>query len=362
MKIMHITESMASGVLRYLQEAVRVNESDRHYIVYSKRIYTPNDLNKLFPDSIQLFNIDFQIRPRIKSIKTLYEYIRDINPDVIHLHSTIAGIFGRLIITVCFPKKRVLYTPHGYSFLMTDKSKLIRAVFWLVEFAASQLKGNIVACSKSEYRYAKKLSPFRKVFLLENCINIIPTQKENHRPLSNNKQIIGVGRMENQKNPKLFIEIIAELRKIDPDIKAVWIGDGPLRAECEDLNRSLGANVKFTGWLSNQETIQYLENSSIFLQTSKWEGLPYSVLEAFAVGLPVVASDIESHRDFIGSRYLGFIAENIEQYIEYISELLNNIELANKISEFNKKRLEKNFFQFSQKLRYIYSNECMYLD
>lgn len=355
MRVIHITETMASGVLRYLQEVVRIKDhvSYEHYIVYSKRKHTPNDLAELFPDSVHLIYVDMNIKRSIfDSIKSLYKHIKDIDPDVIHLHSSIAGFLGRLI-TRCFPKKKVFYTPHGYSFLMTNKTLLTRAVFWLAEFMLSQLNGNIVACSKSEYRYAKILSPFRKVFLLENCTNI--SQYKNEKSYRSYKQVIGVGRLEEQKNPKLFIEIVADLRKINPAIKAVWVGDGSLKKECEELNRSLNAEVMFTGWLSNEETIEYLKDSTVFLQTSKWEGLPYSILESFALGIPVVASDISSHRDLIGNEYLGFIAKDKRQFLDYTLILLTDAELVKNITSTNKIQLEQKYKSFSQQLNIIYS-------
>jgi glycosyltransferase involved in cell wall biosynthesis len=355
MKILHITETMASGVLKYLQEVVQIkqNEKDEHYIVYSKRTYTPNDVQKLFPESVNLINVDMKIKNGcMRTIRYLYQQINTIKPDVIHLHSSVAGFFGRLV-TLFFPKIKVFYTPHGYSFLMTNKSKLIRTIFWLIESFLSQVKGNIIACSKSEYHHAKRLSQFRKAVLLENGIKVVHFHNKDSKPP--HRQVISVGRMEEQKNPKLFIEIAAYLQQIDPTVQAVWIGDGSLKNDCLELSHALNANVIFAGWLSNEEAISYLQESSVFLQTSKWEGLPYSVLEAFAAGLPVVASDIKSHRDIFRDNYLGFIAQNKKEYCDYVVELLNNVDLANQISEANKKKLEENYAAFSEKLYLIYS-------
>ncbi|MBP1965206.1 glycosyltransferase [Paenibacillus aceris] len=354
---MHITETMASGVLKYLQEVVRAESSDdvEHFIVYSpNREYTPKDLNKHFFDSVSLIEVNIG-KGSIQSIKSLYAEICKIKPDVIHLHSSIAGFFGR-IVTLCFPKVRVFYTPHGYSFLMINKAKIIRIAYWLAESLLSQIKGQIIACSKSEYRYARKLSPLRKHFLLENCIEVFRTSNKSS---SQHKQIIGVGRLEAQKDPKLFIEIVAQLKQIDATIKAVWIGDGSLKQECEELNRTLKTDINFTGWISNAETIEYLQDSMVFLQTSKWEGLPYSVLEAFAVGLPIVASDIESHRDLMINSYVGFIAANQAQYIDYILKLLIDEKLRRNISEANILKLEEGYANFCKTLNSIYNNKCV---
>jgi glycosyltransferase involved in cell wall biosynthesis len=357
MRILHITETMVSGVLKYLQEVVGVESYGdmEHFIIYSpNRENTPKDLNKLFSNSVSLIEMNIKFRNGlIKNIKSLYTQIAYIRPDVIHLHSSIAGFFGR-IVSLCFPKVKVFYTPHGYSFLMTNKSNINRGIYWLAEFILSQINGEIIACSKSEYRHAKKISPLRKVFLVENCMKTNHTYKE--KSLFEYKQIIGVGRLERQKNPELFIEIAANLKRIDPTIKAIWIGDGSLKQECEKLNNTLQADVYFTGWLSNEKTIEFLQDSMVFLQTSNWEGLPYSVLEAFAVGLPVVASNIESHTDLIESEYFCFIAANKTQFIEYALKLLNDIKLCREISEKNRKNLEDRYVYFSRTIYFVYNS------
>lgn len=353
MRVLHITETMASGVLKYIQEVVHAdsNADIEHVVVYSPhRENTPKDLKEQFPSSTLLIKINIKMNQGyIQSMKALYALIKHIKPNVIHLHSSVAGFYGR-IVALCFPRIKVFYTPHGYSFLMTNKSKLIRSIYWFTEFVLTQFNSQIIACSKSEYRHAKKLSLLRNVFLLENSIKVTPIRNIKKSP----KQIVGVGRMEEQKNPKLFIEIISGLKLIDPTIKALWIGDGSLKDECEELNRKLNADIEFTGWLSNNETIKYLQQSSVYLQTSRWEGLPYSVLEAFLVGLPVVASDIESHRDIMENSYLGFIAENQTQYIDYILKLLNSEDLCRSISEINRNKLEESYLTFSRALYSIY--------
>ncbi|SDD91604.1 hypothetical protein SAMN02799630_03108 [Paenibacillus sp. UNCCL117] len=360
MKVLHVTETMASGVLKYLREVVGAGNSEevKHFIIYSpNREYTPVDLDKLFPSTVTLIEVNIKIKYGfIQSMKALYVQISNIKPDVIHLHSSIAGFIGRLV-SLWFPKVKVFYTPHGYSFLMTNKMKLVKMTYWLAEFILSQINGQIIACSKSEYKYAQKISPLHKHYLLENCIK--PFQNENDRKFSfrYKKQMIGVGRMEHQKDPKLFIEIIAELKKIDATIKAIWVGDGSLRQECEQLNSELKTNVFFTGWLSNDKTVEYLRDSTVFLQTSQWEGLPYSVLEAYAAGLPVVASNIESHRDLNENNYVCFIAENKMQFVEHIVKLLNDEQFYYSSSEKNRKNIEGKYQKFSRDIYSIYKEK-----
>lgn len=355
MIILHITETLTSGVLKYLQEVTSIeqNSDNQHYILFSRREFTPTDVKNLFNPKVNLIEDNIKLRKALDCILLIKRYINNINPDIIHLHSSIAGVLGRISASF-FPKAKVYYTPHGYSFLMSHKPMYKRVSFWIAEFLLTQMKGNVVACSKSEFRHAKKLCPFRRVFLVENCI--APKKTCSDMKMLQ-KQIIGVGRIEEQKNPKLFVRIAAAIKRIDPHIRAVWIGDGTLREECKKLNKSLDADVSFTGWISNEETIKYLEQSSIFVQTSKWEGLPYSVLEAISIGLPIVASNISSHKDLIGGNYEGFIAKNEAEFIFYIMELIKNPELMNSITINNKNKLQTNYNEFFKQIRSLYSGK-----
>lgn len=352
-RIVHITESMASGVLKYLQEVTSADDdgSTQHFILYSKnRKFTPQELDDLFPSYVHLKDVMIELGSFSRSLRELYRCIRQTKPDIVHLHSSIAGLFGRML-SIAFPKIRFYYTPHGYSFLMSNRSPFVRAMYWLCECLLSQTASSVIACSKSEYRHAKRLSWFRSVHLAENAL--LP--RESNADISRLPyQVIGVGRLEEQKDPKYFIRIVAELRKENPDVSAVWVGDGSLFQECVSLNQELHANVLFTGWLSNEETLEQLKGSNCYLQTSKWEGLPFSVLEAMALGLPVIANDREFHRDLFEHNYMGFLADGENRFAEFVGQLKNEVGLADKISIYNKMKLAQNYQAFRQKLLSIY--------
>lgn len=352
-RIVHITETMASGVLKYLQEVVSATDdgSIQHIIFYSKkRAYTPQKLSEQFPSYVHLKDVDIDLRHFSRSLNELYRCIRHSKPEIVHLHSSIAGLFGR-ILSIAFPRIRFYYTPHGYSFLMSNRSAVARKIYWLCEFVLSQTHSTVIACSKSECKHAKQLSRFRSAHLVENALKPGETVADIFRSPF---QVIGVGRMEEQKDPKYFIRIVAELRKKHPDLSAVWIGDGSLMQECVMLNKELKANVRFTGWLSNKETLEHLKASNCYLQTSKWEGLPFSVLEAMTFGLPVVASDLEFHQDLFEQNYMGFLAGDVEHFVDMVDRLINDTDLASNISSFNRMRLAQNYQMFTQKLFSIY--------
>lgn len=329
---MHITESMGAGVLKYLTEITSNLAGYDHSVIYSCGIDTPENIESIFRPEVRLINCQMvkglNWKKDLRSLREIRSILNEVNPDIVHLHSSKAGFLGRLLVFL-YPRIRFFYTPHCYSFLMSDKSKKRQLLYWFAELLLSQSRSKIVACSRSEYRYARQLSWFRKPILVENAMR---DHGKYTAPHSYTNTIIGVGRLVEQKNPLLFIELVARIREEHPEVKAVWIGDGPMRRRCEAYNIRLNAQVTFAGALPFEKVIEECLQAAVFLQTSKWEGLPFTIIEAFSCGLPVVASDIESHRDLISHSENGYLAGCEQDYIRSLSEVLTNTQQRERIS------------------------------
>ena len=109
--------------------------------------------------------------------------------------------------------------------------------------------------------------------------------------------ILGVGRLEEQKDPERFVSIVAAL---GTGARGVWFGDGPLRADVERRIASEGAAVVLAG--RSQTVVDEMAAADCLLLTSRWEGTPLVVLEAFARGLPVVAVGAPGVPELVGGR------------------------------------------------------------
>ncbi|HEX3511623.1 MAG TPA: glycosyltransferase family 4 protein [Solirubrobacteraceae bacterium] len=121
------------------------------------------------------------------------------------------------------------------------------------------------------------------------------------------RTLLSVGRLDREKNPLLLLEIIAELRSRDPRWRLEVVGEGPMRGELEQRVRELGLDesVALRGYVAiDGELPQLYRAADAFLHVSWTEGVPQVLLEAFAAGLPVVATDVGGVASAVGDAAL----------------------------------------------------------
>lgn len=119
-KIVHIVESFGGGVYSFLTDLINnTNEEFDITVLYGKRKETPKEFKKDFNKNVNFINIEnfsrsINLKRDLKAIKEVKQNIKKINPDIVHLHSSKAGIIGRLAVSG--RKTKMFYNPHGFSF------------------------------------------------------------------------------------------------------------------------------------------------------------------------------------------------------------------------------------------------------
>lgn len=340
-KIVHIVESFGGGVFSLLVDLVNNTSNDYEItILYGKRPETPKDISNYFNQNVKLIQIKNFTRKinLIKDIKSIIEvkkYIKTIKPDIVHLHSSKAGAIGR----IACKNIRVLYSPHCFSFMQKGISKIKKNTYYLIEkIMSNKKKSCIIACSKQEFDFAKKLTS--NVILIENGVNIEKIEKiaKNTKQYSGKHTICTAGRIDFQKNPKLFNQIAEKL----PEYAFTWIGDGASN------NILTSPNIKITGWLSHDEVIRIINENEIFLLTSKWEGLPITLLEALCLKKKCIISNDIQNIGVIKNGENGYIAGNINDYINCIK---NTEQCEIKEEAYEKIKNEYNMDTYVQKYK-----------
>lgn len=316
LKILYVVEAFGGGVFTYLSELCNelINKYDI-YIAYGIRSETPNNFQEYFDSKIHFYHVEnfcreLNITKDISAIRELKDIAMEVNPDIIHLHSSKAGAIGR----IAFSGKKValFYTPHGYSFLMQNCNIGKRGIYWLAEVILAKRKCITICCGAGEYIEAKKIA--KHVTVVNNGINIEEMQDilaQDRKVERKQFTVFTLGRICQQKNPMLFNEIAEQLK----DVRFIWVGDGELR---ESLNAH---NIEITGWLSRCEALRIANDADLFILTSEWEGMPLSIIEAMYMRKVCVISDISGNREIIKNKQNGYLCKTLPEYVEIIKEV-----------------------------------------
>lgn len=318
-KILYIVEAMGGGVFTYIVDLANelVNSYDM-YIAYAVRKQTPENYKDYFDKRIHLIEVkNFgQAIDSAKDIAVFFEVKKiaaEIKPDVIHLHSSKAGAIGRMAFNGKIP---MFYTPHGYSFLMENYKPMKRRMFKLIESVCAKRNCTTISCSVGEHQETLKLTKYATY--VNNGINMEELQKivDKTEKVDHLFTVYTLGRICYQKNPTVFNEIAESL----PDIRFVWIGDGELRTELTSKN------IEITGWADRSTVIKYAINADVFLLTSRWEGLPISLLESMYMKKVCVVSNVIGNQDVIHNGKNGFVCTKVEGFMKTIEECQSGVE------------------------------------
>lgn len=313
-KILYVVEAMGGGVFTYIVDLANelVREFDM-YIAYAVRPQTPSNYKDYFDKRIHLIEVkslcrEIKLSQELKAIKEVKAIAEEIKPDIIHLHSSKAGVIGR--ITFNGKDIPLFYTPHGYSFLMANYKPTKRIMFKAIETVMAKRKCTTISCSLGEHQETLKMT--KNATYVNNAINVEnlkkslgKVEKKDH-PFT----VFTLGRICYQKNPGLFNSIAEKM----PDTKFLWIGDGELRDELKSKN------IEITGWVERQKALEIAMNADIFVLPSLWEGLSISLLEAMYMKKLCVVSDIIGNRDVIHNGENGYVCKEADEFVRAIEE------------------------------------------
>ena len=308
---------------------------------------------------IPFINCRFLVRPvhPVKDISACVELrkvIRRQAPDLLALHSTKAGLFGRFCgIGANVP---TVFTAHGWSF--TEGISAGRAFLSkILEKAAVPFTDRFITVSDYDRKLALKagLCPEKKIITVHN--GMPDTTRFAEPGCSRNPvRITTVARLDDQKDHATLFSALSRLKNDNWTLDL--IGDGPkehiLRKHADNLG--LRDRVNFLGLRNDVETL--LAKSHIFVLSTNWEGFPLSILEAMRAGLPVIASDVGGVSEAVKNGETGYIVPRMGRDIlsARIESLLAGPEERMRMGLAGRQSFEKNFLfeRMAQKTLEVY--------
>lgn len=283
--VLHVVEALGSGIATALEDYVRSTPQHTHTVLAYRRPWaqTGDQLERLAARVLAL------PEGRLAQIRAVRHWVRALDPDVVHAHSTYAGLYVRLFArpTGSAP----VYTPHAYPFERRDVAAAVRGLYWLVEAGLSLGGGCVAAVGPHEAELAARLPGRQAIVQLPNVVRGLGPRTADagwRAEPGGTLQLAMVGRISPQKGWEFFAEAVRRSHASGLPLRWTWVGGGT-----PDQEAALGAaGALVTGWLPRQAALDRLSAADVYVHTAAWEGFPVSLLEAAALGLPVVARRI----------------------------------------------------------------------
>lgn len=335
------------------------NGYEVHYATNYNYVFYGKDNSRLDGTGIIRHQIDFARSPYSKQTYIAYRQLDKLMSEnefsVIHCHTPMAGILARLVGNKHHVPK-IFYTAHGFHFY-----KGAATVNWLVYYTAEKIMAKytdaLLTINKEDYKNAQRFTLKRggHVYYIAGAgidikkfenIEVDRRLKRQELGLRDDEFVIlSVGELNKNKNHEIVIRGLATIKH--DKIRYIICGEGDYKEQLENLitELNLEKNVKLLGYRSDIPNIEQI--ADIFAFPSFREGLPVSLMEAMASGLPVIASKIRGNVDLVKDGINGYLVEPNDvcvwgEKIQYLKDNNSEQKIMRKNNQNDMKKYDKN--------------------
>lgn len=273
MRVLHVSEALGGGITSSILAMVEATPQLDHHLLARPRAGhdTGADVAAAF-GSVALLPPD-----PVRAVLAVRRQARDLFPDIVHAHSSIAGAVVRM---AGLHGPGIVYSPHCFAFERRDLSRLQRLAYAGVERALAPRTNVLLAVAPNEIDLAVELGHDEVCYAPNRGAEASGETVRHRDPL----HIVSVGRLCRQKDWRYFLHVkrYAETQ-LGLNATWEWLGGGDPEAE-----RCLTeAGVQVSGWIERRDLLRRMTRAQAYLHTAAWEGAPISILEAASLGLPL---------------------------------------------------------------------------
>ncbi|MCP3915112.1 MAG: glycosyltransferase family 4 protein [bacterium] len=312
-RVVEVLEATVGGTRKYLRALVEALAGDEFDVrVVCSTLRDPGyaeDIEHFEQLGARVLDLPMVRAPRpladARSSVRLRRHLREEGCDVLHVHSAKAGWVGR--IAGWGSDCQVVYTPHAFPFLQQGRWPT-RPIYWFAERLVARRADVLLAVSRHEGAVAVEsgLFPASRVRVLPNAVDPRAVAHEvADQPgadVPEGALLVGfLGDLREQKDPLTFVRAARRVLQRLPHVHFAVPCCGPLLADVERAIASSAEPRRFHVVRRHGSLLPYYRQMALGVQSSRWEGLPYTLLEALALGIPVVGSDIPPVADVLRS-------------------------------------------------------------
>lgn len=345
MKILHVAETIKGGVATVLNQLVE-DQIKRNSISTVDVLIPQNQLDYLSVSGFRNVKTFRRTGRNIKSfflLATAFMKLTKLKKyDVIHIHSTFAGVIIRSIMIFSRKKPVVVYCPHAFSFVMKI-SPFKKEIYAFIEKFLAMFTDVIICVSQFEINTALSNGiDQKKLSLVYNGIpkcEISCDSTDEHKPYLvkdaevalDEIKILFVGRFDYQKGVDILEKAILNISKMSGLNKLLKfnIVGGAVNDDVVDLFQSVIQHecleVNLLGWLNKKELEKLYLESDVVVMPSRWEGFGLVVAESYQFGKPVIGSDNTALSEIIIDKETGFLFKT--ESVAELSNILFNLNL-----------------------------------
>lgn len=301
---------------------------------------------ELIDIGVQIFEVPFTRNPldinNLKAFKKLKKIQENNNYDIVHVHTPIAGMYGRML-KLKFKSLKTIYTVHGFHFY-----KGAPLLNWLIYYPIEKIMANftdsMITMNSEDYERAKTFNA-KEVYFLNGVgidlkhydYKLFDKEKERRKLNLNNDDfvILMIAEANKNKNINQVINATELLKRDGIEVKTLIAGDGVMLEELrlEIKKRNLEDNVYMLGYRTDIREL--ISCCNIGILTSYREGLPRNIMELMAFGKPVIGTNVRGIRDLIKDDVNGYLVgiNDDNQTVDKIKLLYNDKALLERMSK-----------------------------
>jgi glycosyltransferase involved in cell wall biosynthesis len=346
MKILFvITKAELAGAQTHVFHLTKyfLSKGNQVTIVSGEGEWLRDESVKLGAKFIKLKNLSNSLNPYsvVSAYFELRQAIKSVAPDVVAGHSSVAGFLARL---ATFNKIPTTFTIHGWSF---EGAVGFKKNLWIaLEKIAARFNEVLICESKKIQNQAliHNIVPAAKLRMIYNGIEFSNIEKVDSP--AGLVTIIFIGRFSSQKDPVLLVEAYSNLpQDLKDKSQLVLLGDGDDRMKVTQLIESKGLeNIRLLGNVSREVMFKELAGADCLALTTNWEGIPYTIIEAMSLGLPVIASDVGSISEVVNTTN-GFLVPqgDATAVTKALAEVITSRELRVRLGQTGQVFVKANF-------------------